>query len=63
VNILAKSRDRSSSSCKLKLEGPAAKPGGNSDRPGPALLRRGKSTGNLLDIEFTGLRSESDEAQ
>jgi hypothetical protein len=28
-----------------------------------ALLQRGKSTGNLPDIEFTGLRSESDEAQ
>jgi hypothetical protein len=28
-----------------------------------ALLQRGKSTGNVPDIEFTGLRSESDEAQ
>jgi hypothetical protein len=27
------------------------------------LLRRGKSTGNLPAFEFTGLRSESDEAQ
>jgi hypothetical protein len=35
---------------------------GNTGALGQLVLRRGKSTANLLHIEFTGLRFTTDEA-